>query len=68
MTGRPGSERRSGREVKTLTQQDFQNMKTGEVVEMARKAGIQDVEKKNKQQLIEELERQQSSQPRRGDG
>jgi hypothetical protein len=43
-------------------------MKTGEVVEMARKAGIQDVEKKNKQQLIEELERQQSSQPRRGDG
>lgn len=40
-----------------VSQQDLQNMKTGEVAEQARKAGIEGVEEMNKQEMIDEWAR-----------
>jgi hypothetical protein len=53
-----------------MSEQDLRNMKTGEVAERARQAGIQNVEKMNKEQLLQALGQQgpESAKPGRGGG
>lgn len=53
-----------------MAQKDPQQMTTGEVAQMARKAGIKGVEDMNKQQMLQAMEKGGStqSQPARGGG
>ncbi|MEV1287561.1 hypothetical protein [Micromonospora sp. NPDC049679] len=51
-----------------MTDRNARSVRTGEVQQRAREAGIQDVEAKNKRQLLDEMSARQGAGASRGGG